>query len=91
MCVYLIHSLLSLGRSETVKNGSRHAKPIVELFELCDLLRMFRLVKSAESFKPLKDRKGDFLTKLSRPLPNLALARLEPFLTVSDRPRAIIV
>jgi len=56
----VIHVTDSTGRIRT-----RHAKPVLETFELCDLLGMPRLPKSAESFKHKADRKSEFPTKFS--------------------------
>ena len=43
--------LIAVGRYEAVKFIAGHAKPALEGFELCDLLRIFELNKSAESSK----------------------------------------
>ncbi|CAZ83609.1 unnamed protein product [Tuber melanosporum] len=68
--------------SETIKFAVRPAWPVLEQFELCDLLRKFKLAKSAESFR---HRKSDLPTKFT--LSNPASARLGTTnLIVSGRP-----
>ena len=70
---------VSLGRSETVKNRHRHTKPHPRIIQALWFAEHVALAKCAESFELFKRRGSLFLTKLSCPLPNLALARCDDF------------
>ncbi|RPB04806.1 hypothetical protein L873DRAFT_1798614 [Choiromyces venosus 120613-1] len=64
LLVYAVKTV-SLGLSETVKLGARNAKPVLERFELCDLLRIFKLTQELSHLDTENSEKSNFLTENS--------------------------